>query len=115
MNIVTGQYDLIISTPGTVNWVEKLVNSVWDDIAPEAIDEKRDVININHVRQGYYKKHKLLTFYTVLNAGHSIISHNRIAMEYILEEIIRVDKKRKRADSDSTPANYLEILSAAMK
>lgn len=89
VNIVTGQYDLIISLPGTLNWVERLVNSDWNDIDGPNTDRKRGIITVNDVLNAYFQKHKLLTMYTVLNVGHSPILDNQQIMERILMKIIK--------------------------
>lgn len=91
MNIVTGQFDLKTSTPGTVNWVERLVESKWDDIddSDAGTDPKRGVINLENRLRGYFQKRKQLTLFTVLRAGHDLITENKLAMEWILKKIIQ--------------------------
>lgn len=87
VNIVTGQHDFITSTAGTVKWVEKIVNSVWDPVSHDG--KKRGKITIKQRLEGYFMKHERLTLYTVLRGGHSFLFENRPAMEWILKKILK--------------------------
>lgn len=93
MNIITGQYDLVCSTPGTFKWVETLVETEWEDIKGSNTDKKRGIIIINDFLEGYYMKYKQLTMYTVLNAGHALVVENEPTMNWILKKILKIDSQ----------------------
>lgn len=105
VNIVTGQFDLMCSTPGTVDWVEKLVDE-WDDINDDGLDKKRAVIYVNGVREGYIKKRNHLTLYTVLDAGHNFLVQNQAATNWILQQII-AEEHQEHAESITSALSLL--------
>ncbi|CAH0558960.1 unnamed protein product [Brassicogethes aeneus] len=81
--IFNGQLDLIVDTPGTVNWVDKLQwvgSKQWKE-------SEREVFSINGINEGYVRKQDNLAFYWVNRAGHMVPSDNTAAMDYILRDI----------------------------
>ncbi|XP_056635824.1 retinoid-inducible serine carboxypeptidase-like [Diorhabda sublineata] len=81
--VYNGQLDLIINTPGTANWINRLNfegKSSWDQ-------SKRIPFNINGYMEGYVRKNDKFAFYWVNNAGHMVPSDNPSAMEYILKDV----------------------------
>lgn len=96
VNIVNGQFDLITSTPGTVSWVEKIVGSEWDiPGGGGGLDKKRGIINVRNALSGYFKQRKLLTQYTILTAGHGLISETPMAVDWFLKKIIKANPSTK--------------------
>lgn len=79
VNIVNGHLDLVIAHSGTVKWINKIIK--WNG-------EKRKTIVVDDILEGYYKQHKLFTFYTVLRSGHMVPADNPVAMEWILKHFI---------------------------
>lgn len=85
VNIVTGQLDLIVATPGTVKWVKKMK---WSG-AKEYKAAKRHAIAIDSILEGYYKSLGNFTFYWVNRAGHMVPLDNPKAMNYLLQRITK--------------------------
>lgn len=88
VNIITGQLDLIVATPGTVKWVKKLK---W----PGAIDYKtadRKIILVDNVLEGYYKKQGNFGFYWINRSGHMVPLDNPNAMDYLLRKVTKYNE-----------------------
>ncbi|KAJ8667664.1 hypothetical protein QAD02_009327 [Eretmocerus hayati] len=79
--IYSGQLDLVVDTPGTVEWVQRLN---WK-YAKEWDRSIRYPLVINGTIEGFYKSHKNLDFYWVNRAGHDVPKDNPVAMAAILE------------------------------
>lgn len=85
VNIITGQLDLIVATPGTVDWIQKVR---WPGASGFA-DSERKVIGVNHVLEGYYKRHNQLSLYWINRAGHMVPADNPGAMDWILQRVTK--------------------------
>lgn len=67
--VFTGQLDLIVDTPGTVLWVDRMQwsgSSQWTN-AP------RYAVAVGGYNEGYLKKVNNLALYWVNRAGHMVI------------------------------------------
>lgn len=91
VHIVSGQLDLIVATPGTVEWVRQLR---W----PGAADFQRqprcllvtaglDGAGGQEMVQGYAKRFGPLAYYAVERAGHMVPLDNAAGMEAILRRV----------------------------
>lgn len=90
--VYTGQLDLIVDTPGTYAWVDRLKwpgRSAWD-AAPRQPLVGVDVPTgrATHYVEGYYKKSGLFSMYWVDRAGHMVPADNPPAMYAILEQLM---------------------------
>jgi len=88
VNIITGQLDLIVATPGTVAWVNK-VN--WPGKAGY-VSSKREYIGVNNVIEGYYKRFNKFALYWANRAGHMVPFDNPAAMDYILRTVTKYNQ-----------------------
>lgn len=84
--IYTGQLDLVVSTPGTLRWVEKLQ---WPG-REGYLDAPREGIGHEGVLEGYEKCYGKLSMYWINRAGHMAPVDNHKAVQYILEKHILV-------------------------
>lgn len=69
VNVLTGQLDLIVDTPGTVLWVDRLKwpgAQTWNSVA------SRNPLIINGFIEGYVKQVDNLALYWVDRAGHMV-------------------------------------------
>lgn len=80
--IITGQLDLIVSTPGNVVWVEKLK---WNG-RNEYLNALRTGVGANGILEGYQKSYGKLSVYWALRAGHMVPADNPELMNYILQK-----------------------------
>ncbi|XP_056635823.1 retinoid-inducible serine carboxypeptidase-like [Diorhabda sublineata] len=81
--VYNGQLDLIVDTPGQVNWVKKMNfenKHLWEQA-------ERLPFHIEGFMEGYVKKYDKFAFYWVNNAGHMVPADNPSAMEYILRDV----------------------------
>ncbi|XP_056635825.1 retinoid-inducible serine carboxypeptidase-like [Diorhabda sublineata] len=81
--VYNGQLDLIVDTPGTVNWIKEMKfkdKKLWEHA-------ERLPFHINGFMEGYVKKYDKFAFYWVNNAGHMVPADNPSGMEYILREV----------------------------
>lgn len=85
VNIITGQLDLIVATPGTIEWVQKVQ---WPGSA-SFVDSERKVLGVNNVLEGYYKKHNQFALYWINRAGHMVPADNPGAMDWILQRVTK--------------------------
>lgn len=83
---ITGQLDLIVATPGTVLWVDRLKFSEKS----EYVAFPRAGIAVEDVLEGYYKKAGKFSMYWVNRSGHMVPADNPAAMKYILDQVIPI-------------------------
>ncbi|KAL3279830.1 hypothetical protein HHI36_017335 [Cryptolaemus montrouzieri] len=83
--VYNGELDLIVDTPGTMKWVNRLK---WNG-AEEWNSTTHKPMFVNGTIEGFYKKVKNFTFYWVSRAGHMVPCDNPHAMEHILEKTIK--------------------------
>lgn len=78
--VFSGQLDLIVATPGTVMWVDRL------KFPEKSTYVKNARIPILHesVVEGYYKTAGRFSMYWVNRAGHMVPADNPNAMNFIL-------------------------------
>nr|XP_015839909.1 PREDICTED: uncharacterized protein LOC664192 [Tribolium castaneum] len=79
--VYNGQLDLIVDTPGTTQWVDKLQfpgSDEWKTASKLAI-------KVDKIVEGYYKNLGNLTMFWVDRAGHMVPADNPAAMSYILQ------------------------------
>lgn len=80
--VISGHMDLIVDTPGTLRWVEKMK---WKDAVAW---RKKDRVPLvaNNVIEGYRKSYGNFSMYWVNRAGHMVPKDNPAAMAEILKE-----------------------------
>ncbi|KAL3279832.1 hypothetical protein HHI36_017337 [Cryptolaemus montrouzieri] len=83
--VYNGELDLIVDTPGTIKWVNRLK---WNG-AEEWNNTTHKPMFVNGIIEGFYKKVENFTFYWVSRAGHMVPYDNPHAMEHILKKTIR--------------------------
>ncbi|RZC37320.1 uncharacterized protein BDFB_011030, partial [Asbolus verrucosus] len=81
--VYNGQLDLIVDTPGTVKWIDKLKFDGCDQWK----ETPRNPLVVNNTVEGYYKRSENFAMYWVDRAGHMVPSENPAAMRYILEDM----------------------------
>jgi len=81
--VFTGQLDLIVDTPGTLLWVERLQ---WSGSAGW-LNASRSPIVINRIIEGYKKSYQNLHFYWLLRSGHMVPTDNPAGALRMLQEI----------------------------
>lgn len=96
VNIISGQLDLIVATPGTVKWVKKMH---WHG-AKEYKEAKREAIAIDNILEGYYKTQGNFTFYWINRAGHMVPLDNPKAMNFLLQKITKYHETEKSVEND---------------
>lgn len=79
VHVVTGQWDLISATPGTVEWVDSLN-------LPKDNDKFVDIDSSNEHR-GYMKNLGRLALYVLRRCGRAVPIENAEAMYWILLQI----------------------------
>lgn len=85
VHIITGQLDLIVATPGTVEWVKKLQ---WPNAAAY-VASPRSTLVMNGIIEGYYKQYEKFSMYWINRAGHMVPFDNPPAMDYILRKVTK--------------------------
>ncbi|CAK9829031.1 Retinoid-inducible serine carboxypeptidase [Anthophora retusa] len=80
--VLTGHMDLIVDTPGTLVWVEKMK---WKGAASWR-DSVRAPLVVKDNIEGYVKSHGNFAMYWVDRAGHMVPKDNPTAMSKILDE-----------------------------
>ncbi|CAG4970769.1 unnamed protein product [Parnassius apollo] len=85
--VYNGNLDVITPLAGASNWVHKLK---WPG-AKEFRNAKR--IQIKGNRNGFYKKARQLSFWSVFGSGHWVPEDNPVAMEQILNYITADDSE----------------------
>lgn len=88
--VITGQQDLIVATPGTVNWVDKLR---WFGRNAYLTAERKAFI-VNGFHEGYSKAVDRFAMYWVNRAGHMVPADNPAAMAHILKKIINIQLRK---------------------
>ncbi|XP_078042161.1 retinoid-inducible serine carboxypeptidase [Augochlora pura] len=81
VEVITGQLDLIVDTPGTVNWVENMkwkYSNMW-------MKAKREPLVARNVIEGYVKSYGNFAMFWVNRAGHMVPKDNPAAMAEILK------------------------------
>ncbi|XP_043474711.1 retinoid-inducible serine carboxypeptidase-like [Leptopilina heterotoma] len=81
--VYTGQLDLIVDTPGTLLWVEKLQ---WEN-ANEWKWAPREPVVVNNVIEGYVKAYGNLKMYWINRAGHMVPTDNPAGTASMLEDL----------------------------
>ena len=81
--VLTGQLDLIVDTPGTLQWVEKMK---WKNAAAW-LNSTRLPLTSNGVVEGFVKSYSNFTMYWVNRAGHMVPKDNPAAMAQILKKL----------------------------
>ncbi|XP_067004537.1 retinoid-inducible serine carboxypeptidase [Anabrus simplex] len=81
--VFSGQLDLIVDTPGTVDWVQRLQWSGADGWRKGS----RDPLTVNGVVEGYVKRNGHLTFYWINRAGHMVPTDNPNAGLEMLRQV----------------------------
>ncbi|CAK9803362.1 Retinoid-inducible serine carboxypeptidase [Anthophora plagiata] len=80
--VLTGHMDLIVDTPGTLAWVERMK---WKNAASWR-DSVRAPLVVKDNIEGYVKSHGNFAMYWIDRAGHMVPKDNPAAMSKILEE-----------------------------
>ncbi|CAH2040500.1 unnamed protein product, partial [Iphiclides podalirius] len=83
--VYNGNLDVVTPLAGASNWVHKLK---WHG-AREFKKAKR--VQINGNRNGFYKKARQFSFWSVFGSGHWVPEENPVAMEQILNHIMNDD------------------------
>lgn len=81
--IITGQLDLIVATPGTINWVDQLK---WNGVEGYKA-ASRNGISVDNILEGYQKKFEKFSVYWVNRSGHMVPADNPAAMGYIMRAV----------------------------
>ncbi|XP_076677080.1 retinoid-inducible serine carboxypeptidase [Andrena cerasifolii] len=81
--VLTGQLDLIVDTPGTLQWVEKMK---WKNAAAW-LNSSRLPLTSNGIVEGYVKSYSNFSVYWVNRAGHMVPKDNPAAMAQILKKL----------------------------
>lgn len=84
--VITGQLDLIVATPGTVRWVDRLK-------FPEKtayVTNPRSALAVDGILEGYFKTAGRFSMFWVNRAGHMVPADNPAAMKFILDRVIPV-------------------------
>jgi serine carboxypeptidase 1 len=81
--VYNGQLDLIVDTPGTIDWVDRLNYKGSEEWAIA----NKNGFGVDNILEGYEKKAGNLKFYWVLRSGHMVPSDNPSAMLYILHQV----------------------------
>ena len=84
--VITGQLDLIVATPGTVMWVDRLSFAEKQ----EYVAFPRSAIAVNGILEGYRKHAGKFSMYWVNRSGHMVPADNPAAMKFILDRVIPV-------------------------
>ncbi|KAG0558806.1 hypothetical protein KC19_10G056400 [Ceratodon purpureus] len=86
ITIYSGQLDLIACTTGTETWVRKLT---WPDLTG-FLSAKRSSLYCDNDREtaAFVKRHKNLSFFWIMNAGHRVPSDNPCMGLKMLELIV---------------------------
>ncbi|KAG7189780.1 hypothetical protein KM043_017442 [Ampulex compressa] len=79
--VYNGQMDLIVDTPGTLLWAEKLQ---WKN-SNEWLNAEREPVVVDDIIEGYRKTYGNFDVYWVNRAGHMVPRDNPAAMGKILE------------------------------
>ncbi|CAL1686270.1 unnamed protein product [Lasius platythorax] len=92
--VYNGQMDLIVDTPGTLLWVEKLKwkeADIWKNVSI------REPLVVEDIVEGYYKAQANFAMYWVNRAGHMVPRDNPAAMELILQDLTSHPNKMNKS------------------
>ncbi|KAK4882849.1 hypothetical protein RN001_006168 [Aquatica leii] len=84
VQVLSGQLDLIVDTPGTMLWVDKLKwsgSSSWPNVP-------RTAISVDNINEGYKKVLGNFYVYWINRSGHMVPADNPAAMGSILQDLI---------------------------
>ncbi|KAF5275998.1 hypothetical protein FQA39_LY00794 [Lamprigera yunnana] len=84
VQVVTGQLDLIVDTPGTIFWIDRLRwsgSEAWPSVP-------RDAISVDEINEGYKKILNNFAVYWANRAGHMVPADNPKAMSSILKDLL---------------------------
>lgn len=81
VGIYSGILDLLCATPGTINWIGRLM---WNR-RTEYSEAPRTPFRIDGILEGYEKHGGKLSMFWVFRAGHLVQQDNPAAMGYILK------------------------------
>ncbi|GLV36189.1 highroad [Carabus blaptoides fortunei] len=81
--VFNGQLDLIVDTPGTVDWVERLK---WPG-KKDWLAAPRDALVSKGIIEGFKKKYGNFAMYWVNRAGHMVPADNPEGMDALLREL----------------------------
>lgn len=82
--VYSGQLDLIVTTPGTEAWVNKLAFEAKEEYKQSS----REAFRVDQTVEGYCKKSQRLSFCWIRRAGHSAPKDNPKAMRYVLQSVL---------------------------
>lgn len=74
---------MIVATPGTINWVDRLRWKGLDGYNAA----KRNGVGVDNILEGYQKKYDNFSVYWVNRSGHMVPADNPAAMSYILRAV----------------------------
>lgn len=83
VGVLSGQFDLICATLGTINWIERMKWNGKDNYRRA----RRHGIMVNYIIEGYEKSAGNFYMFWVNYAGHMVPADNPIAMNYILKRM----------------------------
>ncbi|KAJ9580538.1 hypothetical protein L9F63_024284 [Diploptera punctata] len=81
--VFSGVLDLIVDTPGTLDWVERLQ---WSGAEKWHLSE-RSQLTIDGIIEGYLKEYDHLSFYWILRSGHMVPTDNPYAALKMLKAV----------------------------
>ncbi|XP_044735684.1 retinoid-inducible serine carboxypeptidase-like [Chrysoperla carnea] len=83
VQVVSGQLDLIVDTPGTYKWVM----GMYFKNKRHWVKAQRKPLLVNRYIEGFVKKYGTFEFYWVSRSGHMVPADNPYAMAKILENL----------------------------
>ncbi|XP_071446632.1 retinoid-inducible serine carboxypeptidase-like [Hetaerina americana] len=83
VSVITGQLDLIVDTPGTMNWINNLQ---WSGIGRWQSASRNPLVAGGYI-EGFTKKYDQFAVYWVLRAGHMVPTDNPIGGIEVLRQI----------------------------
>ncbi|PSN47006.1 Retinoid-inducible serine carboxypeptidase [Blattella germanica] len=86
--VFTGQLDLIVDTPGTLLWAERMQ---WSG-SQNWLNAERTPLTVNGIIQGYKKTYGNFYFYWLLRSGHMVPTDNPHGALKMLQEITNYTK-----------------------
>lgn len=81
--VFTGLLDLIVATPGTIEWIN---NMPWSGLEEYKKSQRNSVVVDGYV-EAYWRQQKNLNVYWVPRAGHMSPADNPKALDAILANI----------------------------
>ncbi|KAG8186687.1 hypothetical protein JTE90_014761 [Oedothorax gibbosus] len=89
VNVYTGQLDLIVDTPGTLNWIDKLT---WAGLKGFSSATRKPFASSSTQTGGYVKSFKQFRLFWILKAGHMIPADAPEAALQMLDMILSKKK-----------------------